>query len=76
MLKADQVPNESILAVVARFPALFSNHDEVEAVIADAINAWPGMCIRTRMTYNFKTGEWNIPEKLLSLPLPQDQSND
>jgi hypothetical protein len=44
MLKADQVPNESILAVVARFPALFSNHDEVEAVIADAINAWPGKC--------------------------------
>jgi hypothetical protein len=44
-----------------------------ESIAAAALNAWPGACIRTRMQPDpMNGGQWIMPEKMLSLPLPKE----
>jgi hypothetical protein len=48
--------------------------DEIaRAALAAALNAWEGVCIRTRMQPDpMHGGQWMLSEKMLSLPLPKE----
>jgi hypothetical protein len=45
--------------------------DTIDRALAAALNAWEGVCIRTRFIPNAK-GEWIDTQEMLSLPLSKE----
>jgi hypothetical protein len=66
MIDAKQIPKEVWLAA---WEAYAKSGCTMSHAIAAALNAWPGVCIRTRMQPDPENGQWILPEKMLSLPL-------
>jgi hypothetical protein len=70
MIKPEQIPVE----VTEKLrEGLYRADGRLADYLATALNAWPGVCIRTRMQPDPENGgQWILPEKMLSLPLPKE----
>jgi hypothetical protein len=81
MIDEKQIPDEVVEAAVTAWLEKASDYtrlnESIRAAIAAALAAWPGVCIRTRMQPDPENGgQWILPEKMLSLPLPKEGADD
>jgi hypothetical protein len=77
MIKPEQIPDEVVEAAAFYLPGYHSKdlHNHVRAAIAAALNAWPGVCVRTQFRPDPNQGWKHLKtEPMLSLPL-QDTPN-
>jgi hypothetical protein len=77
MIKADQIPDE-VLEAMAR-PVTYPSGASVKYInalhLAAALNAWPGVCVRTRFRPDPNQGGQHLKtEPMLSLPLQETQN--
>lgn len=69
MIKPENIPSESIAAFVKVYEGQRHPDDWIQASIAAAINAWPGMYIGEGFVIDMNFRD-------IILPLPDEEQND
>ena len=70
------IPPEALEAAVQAYLFTPGRTASIRAAICAALNAWPGVCVRHRSRPHPVTKEWTYMEPMLSLPLPQEASDE